>query len=675
VSDDTRWDNLFGPFGAWLAGFGTDFGALIADSRLPAAFVVAIIATAGLTLIGGLASAAVRIPPADASTAERLGLGLVTGTLLVASWTATAMSAGRSSFAPVGVGFAVVLAVAAARDRRAFLGRARAWVAGLEWRTVFVSLAICAAALIAISVVYGTTIAPSPRDGVQPLDFADSAYYSVLSRDLARTGIESGYSPSGFDVIPGLAPQFWYHWGELWLAAGLIEGLGLDATVARHFVVLPVLVIAVAWMVGCTTQRLLGRDRWSDFVLGAAGSVLLAPLPTHAATYFGSVARGSLFGITTYGLGLLVVAVTLYLIVTSTKDRAERDAFTGVTAATLLPAHIALAMVTLAASLLLGALVVARQWWRRRRIEVDRRVWRISAAAFLAVAATVIWGTITGHGLAGGETFGAPFGLRWLDTVLLVALGGGVFLVLPIALVVARGSRPVLAASAAALITIILVGAVAWGYTVVEFNSFHLFIGPIVAFSAPVVVAAYRDVVERTRGRGYRALAATLMALLVAQLGLGSVTAVARLEDLGPGEKPAIPIPVLEAIRALPVDAKIAYRCDPLGEYAIWNPELLGIALHADRPMVAMCFQVDVTPAFYGLPVSADRMSRYFRRAPQRSLYPSIDAAPTDDAVRELLDDYGIAYLYADPDHPNLLSSGVQLVYAFEGFTISRVVD
>ena len=59
------------------------------------------------------------------------------------------------------------------------------------------------------------------------------------ARDLAKTGTETIYSPSGFDQIDGLPAQTWYHWGELWLAAAAISIFGMAPLDARHFVVLP----------------------------------------------------------------------------------------------------------------------------------------------------------------------------------------------------------------------------------------------------------------------------------------------------------------------------------------------------------------------------------------------------------------------------------------------------
>ena len=77
-----------------------------------------------------------------------------------------------------------------------------------------------------MALLYGSTIVQSPRDGVQPLEFNDTAYYSVLGADLAKTGTEAIHTPSGFAIIEGLPTQTWYHWGELWLASAVITVFG-----------------------------------------------------------------------------------------------------------------------------------------------------------------------------------------------------------------------------------------------------------------------------------------------------------------------------------------------------------------------------------------------------------------------------------------------------------------
>ncbi len=97
-----------------------------------------------------------------------------------------------------------------------------------------------------VALLYGSTLVLSPRDGVQPVEFTDEAFYSNLGAELARTGTESIYPPSGFSEIEGLPAQTWYHWGEMWLEAAVITVFGAAPLDARHFVVLPVMLLAAA---------------------------------------------------------------------------------------------------------------------------------------------------------------------------------------------------------------------------------------------------------------------------------------------------------------------------------------------------------------------------------------------------------------------------------------------
>src|SRR5205814_9022410 len=134
-------------------------------------------------------------------------------------------SGGRSSFTPVAVGLAIAIALGLA-------GRARhpgaADVLASEpanrepyatgpprqpHRRALILTALAGGVfVVAVALLYGPTIGPSPRDGVQPVEFTDEALYAVLGRDLATTGTETNLLTSGFSDLPGLPPQTWYHW-------------------------------------------------------------------------------------------------------------------------------------------------------------------------------------------------------------------------------------------------------------------------------------------------------------------------------------------------------------------------------------------------------------------------------------------------------------------------------
>ena len=135
---------------------------------------------------------------------------------------------------------------------------------------------ICGALfVVVVALLYGATMAPSPRDGVQPVEFSDEAYYSVLGADLAKSGTESLYSPSGFEIGP--PPQTWYHWGEIWLASALIWAFDADPIQARHLSVLPVLLLAVPALTGTLVRRMTGTTSRGAFLFGFFASCSSRP--------------------------------------------------------------------------------------------------------------------------------------------------------------------------------------------------------------------------------------------------------------------------------------------------------------------------------------------------------------------------------------------------------------
>ena len=107
----------------------------------------------------------------------------------------------------------------------------------------------------------------------------DTAYYSILGRDLAQTGTETIYSPAGFAQIDGLPDQTWYHWGEAWLAAAAISIFGAAPLDARHFIVLPLVLLAAAAMTGTLVRRLTGATSLGAFLFGFIACLFLAPIP------------------------------------------------------------------------------------------------------------------------------------------------------------------------------------------------------------------------------------------------------------------------------------------------------------------------------------------------------------------------------------------------------------
>jgi len=236
----------------------------------------------GVCLLFGIwVARLVGLLPSDAPAGETLGVGLASGLLVLAAWWAAIVSGGRSSFTPVAVGFALAIALAAVRRarRRADADEAPAEPSGMaaeapasrsaSRRSLFLAVLGGATFVVAVALLYGSTLTLSPRDGVQPLEFRDEAYYSVLGADLARTGTESLYSPSGFTEIEGLPPQTWYHWGELWLGAAVITIFGVGPLHARHLIVLPILLLAAAALTGTLVRRMTGSASRGAFCSGS----------------------------------------------------------------------------------------------------------------------------------------------------------------------------------------------------------------------------------------------------------------------------------------------------------------------------------------------------------------------------------------------------------------------
>ena len=170
------------------------------------------------------------------------------------------MSGGRSSFTPVAVGFVLAIGLAAVRRwRRA--PDAEPDAAGADdiddaaaepsppgrFRHLVVAVVGGAVFVTAVALLYGATMAQSPRDGVQPLEFMDEAYYAVLGADLAKTGTEIALLAIGLHRHPGPADP-----DLVPLGRGVARRdrrsrcFGTEPLDARHLIALPLLLLAAA---------------------------------------------------------------------------------------------------------------------------------------------------------------------------------------------------------------------------------------------------------------------------------------------------------------------------------------------------------------------------------------------------------------------------------------------
>jgi hypothetical protein len=271
----------------------------------------------------------------------------------------------------------------------------------------------------------------------------DEAYYSILGADLAKTGTETIYSPAGFSGLDGLPTQTWYHWGEMWLEAVVISIFGTATLAARHLIVLPLLVLAAASLTGTVVRRMTRSPSGGAFLFGFLACLFLAPIPLLNGPHFSSWAVGLIFGITLYGVAAVAVLLAMYglTVLGERRPTAALSVFAGSGAALIFPAHIVIALLAMVGVGTVWAIRIGQSLLATRRLPVVAPVWRWTfITTAVAVAATVAWGLLTGHGaVSGGASRGVtPFNESWRDSVGIIALGAGAFVAIPIAWFVVR---------------------------------------------------------------------------------------------------------------------------------------------------------------------------------------------------------------------------------------------
>ena len=674
----------------WLQQLAAELAITITNGEVWTAIGLALLLGAGCLAFGVWVARTVGLLGRNAPAGETLGVGLASGLMVVAAWWAAIWSGGRSSFTPVAVGSAIALVLALARrlGHPAIPdGAAEDDGATAARRPHHKSLALTTLAsgvfVVAIALLYGATMAPSPRDGVQPVENRDEAFYAVLGRDLATTGIETNTLPSGFTDLPGVPAQIWYHWGELWLQSSVIAIFGTAPLPARFFIVLPIVLLAAAALSGTLVRRLATTNSSRAYAFGFLACLFLAPVPLIPGPFFSNWAVGMIFGITLYGLGAVAALLAIYCVaeLSSRKESWALAGFVGAAVALILPAHVAVALLVLVGAGGVWTIRIIQTVVATRRLPIVLSVWaRTLIAAAIAVIATVVWGVLTGHGTGSSPSSSAtpsvgvsPFNASWRESIAVIVLGAGLFLAIPVAWLLRVEETLLQTDIYLGTMGLLVAGAIGWGARLADFTTFYLFFAGIAVFATPVAAIAARSLWARLRATRHGVMATGLLVVCLFQLELGVASGLARLQGFGSGDNEPIPVSLLRAINQLPADAKLAYSCGPFDEVAFGTPQLLSIDAHTRRRVVPMCFEAEFPSTLIGALRSEQVVSQFFQGAPQLALYPDAAARPSSTAVTAFLKDHGIGYIYADALHPNTLVPEAIPVASDGDFEVLRV--
>ena len=676
----------------WTELLASELAITISNREVWVAIAVALLLAAGCWAFGTWVARTVGLLQPNAPVGENLAVGLAAGLMVLASWWAAIWSGGRSSFTPVAIGFAVALALAVFRRRRSRLragtgeappvgGRDDEPRAMRPSRRRYVMPAVLAGVfIVAVALFYGSTIALSPRDGVQPIIERDTAYYAILGRDLARTGIEINLSASGFSNQPGFPVQVWYHWGEAWLASTVIAVFGIAPMAARHFIVLPIALLAAATLAGTLVRRMAGTTSRLAYLFGVFVLLVLAPHPLVPGPFFSDWAVGLLSGITLFGMGAVAAIHAMYLR-TALRRREPTwglATFVGSAVAFILPAHIAIAILGLVGVAGVGSIRILRSLITAKRLPTMARIWQRSFTATVAViGATVAWGILTGHtlGIGGGAAASvvAPFNSVWRETIVIITVFSGAFLAIPIVWSRIRGTSGPAADLFLGVMGLLVAGAIGWGAQIGEFTMFYLLFAGIAVYATPLAAVAVRMLRDQLRDVGHMRLADLLVILCMIQLQIGVFAVTLRLQGLGVSVYKPMPLSLLGSITQLPSDAKLAYACEPTEEIAFAVPQLLTIDAEAARRVVPMCFEAEFPSILLGAKPDITVVSQFFLGAPQFELYPTAIAQPSSTEILAFLNRYGIDYIYADARHPNTLVPEAAVIASSGEFQVLKV--
>ena len=486
------------------------------------------------------------------------------------------------------------------------------------------------------------------------IEYTDVAFYSILGADLARPGPRCSSPPPGSPRSAGRDGTDWYHWGELWLASLVVNLLGVTSLAARSFVVLPLLLLAAAALTGTLVRRIDRQTLAAGVRVRVPICLFLTPVPLARPARSSAIGPPGSFGITLFGLAAVAVLLAMYGLTVLT-DRPRRMG-----ARRLRRQRIRVDPAGAPHARPAGdrrgrrrrGRPVARSLRRRGRLPAVSPLWRRTLVGPRSRwLATLAWGTLTGHGLGGsGASAGvSPFNETWRDTLLVVLVGAGIPLAIPLAWLLARRRRPSRSGSTSARSPssspVRSPGACGWPTSTCSTCS---------SVDSWCSARRSRRSLRGRSGSGAGArrgarLLSSRSVLCLTQIEFAASLGILRLQRFGPGNDEPVPVSLLAAIRDAAGRREGGVRLPAgRGDLGSVNPTLLAIGAHTDRRIVPMCFEADALRQLVGGEPTFDDISPLFVAAPQRALFPTASARPSADAVVAFMQANGIDYIYAD---------------------------
>src|SRR4029077_17925692 len=116
-----------------------------------------------------------------------------------------------------------------------------------------------------------------------------------------------------------------------------------------------------------------------------------------------------------------------------------------------------------------------------------------------------------------------PFNAFWRETVATVGVSALACLAIVIAWFMVRKERPIESGLYLGTMVLMVVGTLAWGARLGDFNTFHLFYGALAVFGTPVAAVSVWSVWQRLRATGRTRGAIALAVVCGAQLEFGAL--------------------------------------------------------------------------------------------------------------------------------------------------------